>query len=124
MKEWILEAQTVATPKEGGNERTVEVAQKSMSVSDMWARMQLQILSAKNGEVNYHGSKETVEKMIENGALQQAPQYISDGDRKVLTEKYEKLEQELEIAKKKSIKDNFIENEINKRLAKNKEIEQ
>jgi replication-associated recombination protein RarA len=123
MKEWEMVAKSKATPKKGGNERIVEVAQKSMSVNDMWARLQLQILNAKNGESNYHGSKETVEKMIENGALQ-APQYISDGDRKMLTEKYEKLEKVLEKAKMESIKEDFIENEISKRLAKNKEIEQ
>lgn len=114
---------STSSPKKGGNERTVEVAQKSMSVNDMWARMQLQILNAKNGETNYHGSKETVEKMIESGVLQ-APQYISDGDRKLMTEKYEKLEQELESAKKKSMKEYFIQREINERLAEEKEIEQ
>lgn len=123
MKEWKMLTKSAAKPKKGGNERTVEVAQKSMSVSDMWARMQLQILNAKNGETNYHGSKETVEKMIENGALQ-APQYLSDGERKLMAEKFEKLEKKLEVAKKKSIKEKLIESEINKRLAERKEIEQ
>lgn len=115
MKEWKLEVQTVASPKKGGNERIVEVSQKSMSVQDMWVRMQMQILQAKQGEINYHGGKEVAEKLIKEGAMP-APAYMREGDKEILIQKQLKLDKALKENKTKMAKELEINAEIERRL--------
>lgn len=115
MNNWKLKPENVASPKKGGNERIVEASQKSFSVQDMWARMQLQILQAKQGEVNYHGGKEVAEKLIEEGALP-APAYMREGDKEILIQKQLKLDKALKENKAKNAKELEINAEIERRL--------
>lgn len=115
MNNWKLNPENVAKPKKGGNECIVEASQKNCSVQDMWARMQLQILQAKQGEVNYHGGKEVAEKLIAEGALP-APAYMRDGDKDILVQKQLKLDKALKESKQKYAKELEINAEIERRL--------
>lgn len=86
-----------------------------MSVQDMWARMQLQILEAKQGEVNYHGGKEVAERLVAEGAMP-APAYMREGDKDNLIQKQQKLEKALKDSKAKKTKEMEINAEIERRL--------